>query len=162
MLLAVAAPNKRLTVIEERVHIDRAPLDVFAFFDRPRNVQHATPKTIAVRLESHPEDLRLGTIFAYRLKRWPVDLAWDVVVSEYEPPRGFANVKARGFFPKWAHRHTILPDGDGTELLVSLEYEVPSGLYNALTNNYVIASAMEELVQEQSRAIAHTLEHQGS
>ena len=59
-------------MIEERVHIDRSPLNVFAFFDRPRNVQRVTPKTIAVSLESHPEDLRLGTIFAYSLKRWPV------------------------------------------------------------------------------------------
>ncbi len=162
MHFAVAAPSKRLTVIEERVHIDRAPLYVFAFFDRPRNIQEATPKTIAVSLESHPEDLRLGTIFAYRLKRWPVDFAWDVVVSEYEPPRGFTNVKARGFFPKWAHRYSILPDGSGTELFVTLEYKVPSGLYNALTNNYVIESAMRELVQEQSRAIAQALEQQGS
>ena len=156
----MAARNKPLTVIEERVHIDRSPLDVFAFFDRPRNVQRVTPKTIAVSLESHPEDLRLGTIFAYRLKRWPVDFAWDVVVSEYEPPLSFTNVKARGFFPRWAHRHSILPDGSGTELVVSLEYEVPSGLYNAVTNNYVIESAMKELVQEQSRAIAQTLEQQ--
>lgn len=156
----MAARNKPLTVIEERVHIDRSPLDVFAFLDRPRNVQRVTPKTIAVSLESHPEDLRLGTIFAYRLKRWPVDFAWDVVVSEYEPPLSFTNVKARGFFPRWAHRHSILPDGSGTELVVSLEYEVPSGLYNAVTNNYVIESAMKELVQEQSRAIAQTLEQQ--
>ena len=156
----MAARNKPLTVIEERFHIDRSPLDVFAFFDRPRNVQRVTPKTIAVSLESHPEDLRLGTIFAYRLKRWPVDFAWDVVVSEYEPPLSFTNVKARGFFPRWAHRHSILPDGSGTELVVSLEYEVPSGLYNAVTNNYVIESAMKELVQEQSRAIAQTLEQQ--
>ena len=147
-------------MIEERGHIDRSPLDVFAFFDRPRNVQRVTPKTIAVSLESHPEDLRLGTIFAYSLKRWPVDFAWDVVVSEYEPPLSFTNVKARGFFPRWAHRHSILPDGSGTELVVSLEYEVPSGLYNAVTNNYVIESAMKELVQEQSRAIAQTLEQQ--
>ncbi len=156
----MAARNKPLTVIEERVHIDRSPLDVFAFLDRPRNVQRVTPKTIAVSLGSHPEDLRLGTIFAYRLKRWPVDFAWDVVVSEYEPPLSFTNVKARGFFPRWAHRHSILPDGSGTELVVSLEYEVPSGLYNAVTNNYVIESAMKELVQEQSRAIAQTLEQQ--
>ncbi len=154
----MAARNKPLTVIEERVHINRAPLDVFAFFDRPRNVQRVTPKTIAVSLESHPEDLRLGTIFAYRLKRWPVDFGLDVVVSEYEPPRGFTNVKARGFFPKWAHRHTLFPDGEGTELRVSLEYEVPAGFYNALTNNYVIQSAMRELVQEQSRAIVQALE----
>ena len=158
MLFVMAEPSQPVIHIEERAHIRRAPRDVFAFFDNPKNVHSVTPKTIAVSLESHPDDLRLGTIFAYRLKRWPVDFVWDVVVSEYEPPRGFTNVKARGFFPKWAHRHVLVPDGDGTDLQVSLDYEVPSGLYNALANNYVIRAAMSELVREQSRAVARALE----
>ena len=113
---------------------------------------------MAVSLESHPNDLRLGTIFAYRLRRWPLDLAWDVVVSEYSPPDGFTNVKARGYFPKWAHKHAIIAADHGTELCVSLEYEVPPGIYNALSNSYVIRDAMTELVREQTRAIADALE----
>jgi hypothetical protein len=47
---------------------------------------------------------------------------------------------------------------DGTELKVSLEYEVPPGIYNTLTNSYVIQDAMTELVREQTRAIADALE----
>lgn len=154
----MARTRQVVTRIEERARTRRAPADVFAFFDRPSNLKKVTPSEIAVSLESHPADLRLGTIFAYRLKRWPVDLSWDVVVSEYSPPRGFANVKARGFFPKWAHRYAIVPDADGTELHVSLEYEVPSGVYNSLTNNYVIRDAMTELVREQTRAIVGALD----
>lgn len=151
-------PKLAVTCIEERARTRRSPTDVFAFFDRPSNIQQVTPRALAVSLESHPDDLRLGRIFAYRLKRWPVDLAWDVVVSEYSPPKGFTNVKARGFFPKWAHRHAIVPAEDGTELRVSLEYEVPPGIYNSLTNNYVIREAMTELVREQTRAIVAALD----
>lgn len=154
----MAKPKRAITRIEERVRTSRSPRDVFAFLDHPPNVKRVTPKAMAVSLESHPDDLRLGTVFAYRLKRWPLDLVWDVVVSEYSPPDGFANVKARGFFPKWAHRYSIIATDDGTELEVSLEYEVPPGIYNTLTNNYVIRDAMTELVREQTRAIADALE----
>jgi len=146
-----------ITCIEERVRTRRSPRDVFAFLDHPSNVKRVTPTAMAVSLESHPDDLRLGTVFAYRLKRWPLDLVWDVVVSEYSPPNGFTNVKARGFFPKWAHRHSIIAADHGSELNVSLEYEVPPGIYNTLTNSYVIRDAMTELVREQTRAIADAL-----
>jgi ligand-binding SRPBCC domain-containing protein len=151
-------PRLRVTRIEESARTRRPPSDVFAFFDRPSNIKRVTPSALAVSLESHPVDLRLGTIFAYRLRRWPVDLSWDVVVSEYSPPQGFTNVKARGFFPKWAHKHTIVPADEGTELQVSLEYEVPSGIYHTLTNTYVIRDAMAELVREQTRAIVDALD----
>jgi len=152
-------PKHEVTRIEERARTRRSPREVFAFLDRPANVKRVTPTTIAVSLESHPSDLRLGTIFAYRLKRWPLELSWDVVVSEYSPPEGFTNVKARGFFPKWAHRHTIVEaDDGGTELSVSLEYEVPPGLYNTLSNSYVIRDAMTELIREQTRAIVDALD----
>ena len=155
----MAKPSPEVTRIEQRVRTRRSPREVFAFLDCPANVKRVTPKTMAVSLESHPDDLRLGTIFAYRLKRWPLELVWDVVVSEYSPPAGFTNVKARGFFPKWAHRHTIVEaDGGGTELCVSLEYEVPPGLYNTLSNSYVIRDAMTELIREQTRAIGEALE----
>ena len=154
----MAKPKWTVTRIEESARTKRAPSEVFAFFDRPSNIKQVTPIALAVSLESHPDDLRLGTIFAYRLKRWPVDVTWDAVVSEYSRPGGFTNVKARGFFPKWAHKYAIVPAADGTELRVSLEYEVPRGLYNSLTNNYVIRDAMAELVREQTRAIVDALD----
>lgn len=154
----MAKPRAPVTRIEQRARTIRAPRDVFAFLDRPTNIKRVTPDAIAVSLESHPSDLRLGTIFAYRLRRWPVDLAWDVVVSEYTPPQSFTNVKARGFFPKWAHHHAIVPADRGSELRVSLEYEVPPGIYNSLSNNYVIREAMQELVREQTLAIVEALD----
>jgi ligand-binding SRPBCC domain-containing protein len=156
----MAQPKPIVTRIEERVRTSRSRREVFAFLDRPSNIKRVTPTTMAVSLESHPDDLRLGTIFAYRLKRWPLELVWDVVVSEYVPPKGFTNVKARGFFPKWAHKHEIVAEDDGgTVLRVSLEYEVPPGLYNSLSNSYVIRDAMAELVREQTRAIGEALEN---
>ena len=121
----MAKPRTEPIRIEETVTTGRSPSDVFAFLDRPANLSRALADRTAVSLESHPSDLRPGTIFAYRLRQWPVDLHWDVVVSEYAPPRGFTEVKARGFFPKWALSHEVRPTSSGTELRVALEYEVP-------------------------------------
>ncbi len=39
-----------------------------------------------------------------------------------------------------------------------LSYEVPAGLYAAITHSYVIRDAMEELVEAQIRAIRSALE----
>lgn len=159
MAPAMGKSGRDVTRIEERVRTRCSPSEVFAFFDCPSNIKRVTPATMAVSLESHPDDLRLGTIFGYRLKRWPLELVWDVVVSEYRPPGGFTNVKARGFFPKWDHRYTIVETDDGgTELCVSLEYEVPPGIYNTLSNSYVIRDAMTELIREQTRAIGNALQ----
>jgi len=154
----MASRRASTTRIEERAKTDRDPSDVFAFFDRPQNLERATSKQLAVSLESHPEDLRPGTIFAYRLKRWPLDLSWDVVVSEYDPPNGFTNVKARGFFPQWALSYEIAPHDGGAMLSSRLEYEMPSGLLHSLSDTYVVRGAMTELLREQTRAIVRALD----
>jgi ligand-binding SRPBCC domain-containing protein len=148
------------TVIERRERTGRPAPEVFRFFDSPANVKRATPESIAVTLERHPVDLRPGSIFAYRLQRWPLDLSWEVVVSEYRPPEGFTNVKSTGYFTKWTLAHEIIPAGgepSEAELCLRLEYEVPSGIYANLSNNYVIRQAMEELVDAQLHGILREL-----
>jgi uncharacterized membrane protein len=54
--------------------------------------------------------------------------------------------------------HEILPREERSELRMRLSYEVPAGLYAALTHSYVIREAMEELVEAQIRAIRDALE----
>jgi ligand-binding SRPBCC domain-containing protein len=148
-----------VTVIEKRALIPRPAAEIFAFMDRPSNWKRAFPDSLAVRLEHHPSDLRPGTIFRYRLHRWPVDVSWDVVVSEYRPPTGYTNVKARGYFPSWVLEHEIVPRESGAELVIRLSYEVPDGIYAALSNSYVIREAMEELVSANVRAVTEAIEH---
>jgi ligand-binding SRPBCC domain-containing protein len=151
-------PKTDVTVIERRELIRRPPSDVFAFFDVPANLRLVLPETLAVSLEGHPSDLRPGTLFRYRLQRWPVEVEWAVVVSDYRPPTGFTNVKATGYFPKWVLEHEIVPRGEDSELRMCLSYEVPTGLYASWTNSYVIRDAMKELVSVQIRAVRDALE----
>jgi ligand-binding SRPBCC domain-containing protein len=153
----MAKPGTEVTVVERRESIARPATDVFAFFDRPENLKKTFPSGIAVSLEEHPADLRPGTLFRYRLNRWPLDVSWSVVVSEYRPPAGFTNVKARGYFPRWVLEHELSPKDSGSELVMRLSYEVPPGLYAALTHSYVVRNAMEELVTAQIRAVRDAL-----
>jgi ligand-binding SRPBCC domain-containing protein len=154
----VSKPKPPVTVVERRELIRRPIADVFAFFDRPSNLKRVLPTTLAVSLERHPADLRPGTLFGYRLRRWPLDFEWDVVVSDYRPPARFASVKSRGYFPRWAMEHEMVARERDSELCIRLSYEVPAGLYAALTHSYVIRQAMEELVEGQIRAIRDALE----
>ncbi len=151
----------QITRIERSILTKRSLEEVFAFFDRPANVQRVTPEAVAIKTEHHPPDLRPGAIFAYRLERWPVDLEWDVVVSEYRPPQGFTNVQSNGYFYMWNHSYRFLPAEDATEIRVSLDYEMPPGLYARFSNSYVIRGAMEELVSEQVRAVGRALALEG-
>lgn len=153
-------PKRMVTVVERKEIIRRPITDVFAFFDRPSNLKRVFPSSLAVSLERHPVDLRPGTLFGYRLRRWPLDFEWDVVVSDYHPPARFTNVKAKGYFPRWAMEHEIVAREQGSELRMCLSYEVPAGLYAALTHSYVIREAMEELVGAQIRAIRDALEEE--
>jgi len=154
----VSRPKPVVTVVERRELIHRPIQDVFAFLDRPSNLKRVFPPSLAVSLERHPADLRPGTLFRYRLCRWPLDFEWDVVVSDYHPPARFTNVKAKGYFPRWAMEHEIVAREPDSELRMCLSYEVPAGLYAALTHSYVIRDAMEELVESQIRAIRTALE----
>jgi len=154
----VSKPKPVVTVVERRELIRRPAREVFAFLDRPSNLKRIFPPSLAVSLERHPEDLRPGTLFRYRLRRWPLDFEWDVVVSDYCPPARFTNVKAKGYFPRWAMEHEILARDPNSELRMCLSYEVPAGLYSALTHSYVIREAMEELVEAQVRAIRDALD----
>jgi ligand-binding SRPBCC domain-containing protein len=95
----VPKPKRTVTVVERKEIIRRPISDVFAFLDRPSNLKRVFPSSLAVSLERHPVDLRPGTLFGYRLRRWPLDFEWDVVVSDYHPPARFTNVKAKGYFP---------------------------------------------------------------
>ena len=145
--------KRRGTYIQHRVLSKSSPEKVFAFFDRPSNVQRVTPKTVIIKTESHPFDLRPGETFTYRLKQWPVDLRWKAVVSEYCPPLSFTTVQSNGYFYMWNHSYQFLPKENATEIQASLEYETPPGLYARFSNHFVIRNAMEELVYEQVLAV---------
>lgn len=154
----MSKPKPVVTVVERRELIRRPIAEVFAFFDTPSNLKRVFPTSLAVSLEGHPADLRPGTLFRYRLRRWPLDFEWDVVVSDYRPPARFTSVKAKGYFPRWAMEHEIVSRESDSELRMCLSYEVPKGIYAALTHSYVIRDAMEELVEAQIRAIRDALD----
>lgn len=151
-------PRPIPTVFERRIRTRRSARDVFAFFDRPSNLKRVTPESLSVSLLGAPEDLRPGQRFRYRLEQWPLDLEWDVVVSDYRPPRGFTNVKAEGYFPAFSMDYAIDETESGAELTVTLSYEVPSGIYARLSDSYVIRDAMERFLDEQTRAVGDALD----
>ncbi|MFQ5790025.1 MAG: hypothetical protein ACE5JI_06045 [Acidobacteriota bacterium] len=134
------------TRIERSVDIRRPIGEVFAFHDTPENLTRVIPASLGLRLEKTPRDLRPGCIFGYRFRRWPVEIAWEALVSEYRPPERFVNVQSRGYFLQWRQEHHFSSRGSSTRLTVVMQYQMPKGLVGRLVNALFLHSAMEKTV----------------
>ena len=132
--------------IERSTTIARPIGQVFAFYDNPENLRLIMPGTAGVELERLPRDLRPGAIFGYRLRGWPLELHWEALVSEYEPPARFVNVQSKGRFREWNHEHHFEPVGSSTRVRELLTYQMPHGLVSSVAHKLYVREKLEELV----------------
>ena len=152
---------RRTRHVEERSLINQTPELAFAFCSQPNNIKRFAPRDLTVLMKSKAKDLRPGTKFSYKFKRWPLDLTWETVVSEYLSPSGFTNIQSKGFFPRWTYTYALKQTesrehNPATELLFKLEYEIPTGLRNRMLSNH-IHNAMTDLVHSNLSGITKAL-----
>ncbi len=133
-------------LIEHSTKIARPIGEVFGFYDAPENLRLVTPSTLGVELERLPKDLRPGAIFGYRLRGWPLELRWEALVSEYQPPERFVNVQSRGQFLQWSHERQFAPEGTSTRVRELLKYRMPHGLVSSVAHRLYVREKLEELV----------------
>ena len=136
-------------LIERSTEIARPIQDVFEFYETPANFRRVTEGVAGIELERLPSDFRPGSVFAYRLRGWPVDLRWEAVLSEYQPPERFVNVQANGHFLEWRHEHHFAQldlQRDTTRVRELLTYRMPKGLVNSLAHRLYVRQKLEEFV----------------
>ena len=144
--------SKETTVlIEHSIEIERPIREVFDFYQTPDNFRRVTDGAAGVELERLPSDFRPGSVFAYRLRGWPVELRWEALLSEYRPPERLVNVQANGLFLEWSHEHHFVQlDQPGTKTRIRglLTYRMPKGLINSLAHRLYVRKKLEEFVTE--------------
>lgn len=148
--------NRGTVYIERSTMIARPIGEVFAFYDTPGNLRLVTPSKSGIEIERLPKDLRPGALFGYRLRGWPLELRWEALVSEYQPPARFVNVQSRGRFRQWSHEHHFEPEGTSTRVREQLKYQMPPGLVSSVAHKLYVREKLEELIRgglEKVRAI---------
>jgi ligand-binding SRPBCC domain-containing protein len=63
---------------------------------------------------------------------------WVAEVAEHTPPQGFRDRQIAGPFSFWEHRHQFEPEGDGTRIIDTLNYEPPLGLLGRIADRLFI------------------------
>ena len=136
-------------LIERNTEVARPIRDVFEFYETPANFRRVTDGVAGVELERLPSDFRPGSVLESRLRGWPVDLRWEAVLSEYQPPERFVNVQANGHFLEWRHEHHFAQldlQRDTTRVRELLTYRMPKGLVNSLAHRLYVRQKLEEFV----------------
>ena len=140
-----------VVVIERSTEIARPIRDVFEFYETPANFRRVIDGVAGVELERLPADFRPGSVFAYHLHGWPVDLRWEALLSEYQPPKRLVNVQANGQFLEWSHGLHFAPverRHNATLVRELLVYRMPRGLIHSLAHRLYVRQKLEAFVTE--------------
>lgn len=137
-----------------------APIErVFAFFERPENLEAITPPFLHFRITTPgPCLIERGALIDYRLRLHGVPIRWRTRIAEYEPPRMFVDEQLHGPYRVWVHTHTFEPTrSDGTLMRDRVRYELPRVPFRGWINRWLVEPDLARIFDFRGREIARLL-----
>ncbi|GBC81082.1 hypothetical protein HRbin10_00187 [bacterium HR10] len=133
-----------------------APLEeVFAFFDRPENLNAITPPSLHFRLLTpSPVPMHQGALIDYSIRLLGVPMRWTTYIAVYEPPHCFVDVQLRGPYSFWHHTHRFVAKNGGTEITDEVLYVLPFGLLGRLAYALWVRRQLEYIFAYRRERIA--------
>jgi ligand-binding SRPBCC domain-containing protein len=130
-----------------REQIVNKPLEeVFAFFEKPENLEVITPKWMKFKIKTPPPlIMKVGAEFDYIINLMKIPLKWKTIITEYEPPYKFVDVQKKGPYKKWIHTHTFEAIEDKTKITDNVDYEVPAGILGSILNKIYIGKTLNAI-----------------
>lgn len=141
-------------ILEQRLVIDRARPEVFAFFADPHRACRLLPPWIRVRIMTGLAPVGAGTVLDCRVRCLGVPFAWRLFVREFDPPFRFLDVQLRGPFARWEHRHRFLAAGGATMMEDRLMYRLPLGLAGRAAHAAALGRLMRAAWRYRAQRIA--------
>ncbi len=137
----------------------KQPLEaVFAFFNRPENLEAITPPSLRFRiLSTRPVPMRAGTRIDYRLRLFGVPVRWTSAITVYEPPHRFVDVQLKGPYAFWEHEHLFRSEGGRTHVRDTVRYALPGGPFGRLLHGLYVRRHLEHIFRFRARTIARLL-----
>ena len=101
--------------LKRELWLPRRREEIFHFFADAANLEKITPPWLQFEiLTSEPIVMRPGALIDYRLRLRGFPLRWRTEITEWNPPRHFADMQVRGPYVLWQHTHTFEERDGGT------------------------------------------------
>jgi ligand-binding SRPBCC domain-containing protein len=148
--------------LERRLVVPRPLEDVFAFFSDPWNLEAITPPELRFAIVEAPDVLERGSLIRYRLRISGVPVRWLTEITEWMPPRGFADRQLTGPYPLWEHAHRFRTVPGGTEVYDNVRYRVPGGPVAPLVERLVVRSRLHRIFDYRAERLSKLLGLEGA
>ena len=142
--------------------IDRPRREVFAFFERPENLERITPASMGFEiLTPRPILMQTGTVLDYTIRLFGLPLRWTTVITAYNPPHSFADVALHSPYSFWHHTHTFAEVDGGTLMTDEVRYALPLGPVGRLANSHWVKRQLERIFDFRAEAIRKLIDSPG-
>lgn len=146
--------DERIRTLERTQLVPRPLEETFAFFADPRNLEAITPAWLRFGIVDAPARLARGARLRFRIRLFGVPLDWRAQISEWRPPRTFADTQVAGPYRLWVHTHRFTPVAGGTEIYDNVRYQVPGGPLAALAHRAAVSRWLDEIFDYRARRLA--------
>jgi ligand-binding SRPBCC domain-containing protein len=139
----------------ERTTLIQAPRDeVFAFFSDPHNLARITPSWLRLTIREIDEPpMRKDFRIEHTLRWLFVRLRWDVLITDFQPPRHFTDEQVKGPYKVWRHLHTFEEVEGGTLMRDRVQYELPFGILGSVTHRLIVARQLRHIFDYRNRRV---------
>ncbi len=142
-LLAWGAPEYMLT---RQQWVPRDMKEVFPFFEDPNNLPRITPDWLSFEiLTVEPNEIREGTLIAYRLRWYGIPYFWRTLITDWSPDKSFVDTQLNGPYILWHHTHTFESANGGVLLNDCVRYRLPFGPFGAFLHRLLIRKQLQEI-----------------
>lgn len=144
---------KVYTLQKEQI-VPRARNDVFAFFERPKNLCRITPPKMKFDiLTPQPLEMRTGAVFDYVVNIKGINQFWRTLIEKYDAPYSFVDIQLRGPYRLWHHTHEFEEHPQGTLVRDTIRYVLPFGFVGHIFHSLFVRPQLEAIFDFRREAI---------
>ena len=142
-----------------RTHLNHPVADVFAWHMRPGALERLIPPWERITIESREGTPATGGRVAFRVRRGPTEIRFEVLHTDFEQDRLFRDEQMRGPFTRWVHTHRFEPGNEGGCTVEDyVDWELPMGTAGRLLGGSSLEAELGRLFRFRHRRLNHDLD----
>ena len=131
------------------------PIDtVFAFFEKPENLEKITPTRLGFKILSpQPIQMEEGRVIDYCIRIMGIPVLWRTLITSYDPPNSFVDEQIKGPYSLWQHTHIFRSENGGTSIRDHIRYVIPLGIVGKLANVVWVRNDVKDIFNYRKKII---------